>query len=68
VDSKKMMPWLNIEIRSNTGNKGLPEVQTFQSLPFMIEYEAQESISEQAICYFIARMNICINDLTYSAF
>jgi hypothetical protein len=38
------------------------------SLPCMTEYEAQESVSEQAICYFIAKMNICINDLTYPAF
>jgi hypothetical protein len=26
VDSKKTMAWLNIEIRSKPGNKGLPEV------------------------------------------
>jgi hypothetical protein len=33
----------------------------------MSEYEAQENVSEQAICYFIARMNICVNDLSYPA-
>jgi hypothetical protein len=68
VDSKKTMVWLTIEIRSKPGSKGLPEVQTFRSVPCMTEYEVQESVSEQAICYFIARMNICINDLTYLAF
>jgi hypothetical protein len=67
VDSKRTMAWLSIEIRSKPGSKGLPEVQHFQSLPCMTEYEAQESASEQAICYFIARLNICINDLTYPA-
>jgi len=68
VDTKKTMAWLSIEIRSEPGSKGLSEVQTFHSAPCMTEYEAQESVSEQAICYFIARLNICINDLTYPSF
>ena len=62
------MAWLSIELPSQPGSKGLPEVQTFHSIPCMTEYKAQESVSEQAICYFIARLNICINDLTYPAF
>jgi len=45
VDSKKTMAWLSIEIRSKPGSKGLPEVQTFHSAPFMTEYDAQESVS-----------------------
>ena len=68
VDTKKTMAWLSIEIHSKPGSKGLPEVQTFHNVPCMTEYEVQESVSEQAICYFIARLNICINDLTYPSF
>jgi len=68
LDNKKTLAWLSIEIRSKAGSKGLPEVQTFESVPFTSLYEAEESVAEQAICYFIGRMNICINDLTYSAF
>lgn len=64
MDNNKGIAWLNIEVASKEGSKGL----SFQGVPCMTDYEAQENVSEVAICHFIAQMNILVNDLSYAAF
>lgn len=40
MDNNKMMAWLNIEVPSKEGNKGMVQIETFQDVPCTTDCEA----------------------------
>ena len=44
------------------------EVEGFQGIPCITEYEAQENVSEMAISHFVSKMNVTINDVNHAPF
>lgn len=67
MDKSKRVAFLTVEIPPKEG-KNLMEVESFQSIPCMTDYEAEENVSEFAIAHFISHNNVTINDLNYGLF
>ncbi|CAL5074949.1 unnamed protein product [Urochloa decumbens] len=67
LSESKWVAWVTVEIPPKEG-EGAVEVEAFQGIPCMTDYEAQENVSEIAIAHFISQMNINVNDVNYVSF
>ena len=65
--SDKKVAWLTVEIPPR-GGEGVVEVEGFQGIPCITEYEALENVSEMAISHILSKMNVTINDVNHVPF